>query len=290
MKFSLVFVLLLMGASGCSRNREAVRMNSVQRQDEPRQRRPVDEEFAESEYVLIGTVVAATNILERGDFVRGTIYTVDVDETFKGPPPLKLLLYSENSSGRFPMQLRQKYFIFANHEKFEGLTEPYLAVNNRGNSALLRDATETIRQVREAESNRWRPANTAVVKAYLYNLAGEQGAPILKDGRLHPTIWNPKGVSLTEQQITKVRKAVAEYHPKAISLSARCYSPRHAIIYYNSAQEVVAFLEICFSCERYRASPEIPGPIDFEALKKIFVELRIPVFEDEHEDNYTKLK
>jgi hypothetical protein len=132
------------------------------------------------------------------------------------------------------------------------------------------------------------PASTTVVRAYLYNLEGVQGAPILKDGKLHATVWNPKGTALTEAQIAKVRRAVFEYHPTAIQIPARCYQPRHAFVYYNSAQEVVAFIEICFSCDNYRTSTDRLGPIDFDALRKVFVELEIPVFEED--DAYEKLK
>src|SRR5438309_1864127 len=43
-----------------------------------------------------------------------------------------------------------------------------------------------------AESTNWPPSAYAEVRAYLYNLEGEGAAPILKQGKLNATVWNPE--------------------------------------------------------------------------------------------------
>ena len=52
-----------------------------------------------------------------------------------------------------------------------------------------------------AESTNWPSAAYTEVRAYLYNLEGEGAAPILKQGKLNATVWNPEGVALSKTQI-----------------------------------------------------------------------------------------
>jgi len=140
-----------------------------------------------------------------------------------------------------------------------------------------------------AESTNWPPAVYAEVRAYLYNLAGEQAAPIVKQGKLDATVWNPEGAALNKKQMATVQKAVVDYHPAGLRPpSADCYQPRHAFIYYDAEHKPVGFVEICFSCRNYRTSPEHPGEVDLDTLKKVFVELKIPVFDKD--EAYLSLK
>ena len=132
-----------------------------------------------------------------------------------------------------------------------------------------------------AGSTSWPPTGYVEVRAYLYNLDGEPLARILKQAKLHATVWNPKGAALSKAQIATVQRAVADYHPDFHRIPAGCYYPRHAFVYYDAQQKPVGFVEICFSCWGYRTSPEHSGDLDFETLKKIFVKLNIPVFDNE---------
>jgi len=145
-------------------------------------------------------------------------------------------------------------------------------------------------RVVSAQSTNWPPAGYVEVRAYLYNMEGEGAPPILKEGRLHETVWNPKGARLSEAQIATVQKAVAEYHPAIPMGPANCYTPRHAFVYYDAQGKAVGYVEICFSCWGYRASPRIGErvPIDFDTLKKVFQELKIPVYKND--DAYRTLK
>src|SRR5258708_7020171 len=130
-----------------------------------------------------------------------------------------------------------------------------------------------------AASTNWPPAGYVEVRAYLYNLEGEQAAHILEQGKLNASVWTPKGVALNQAQIAGVRKAVADYPPAGLTTSASCYQPRHGFVYYDSKHTPIGFVEICFSCRGSRTSPEHPGPVDLEALKKVFLELKIPDFD-----------
>src|SRR5258708_24526071 len=85
-----------------------------------------------------------------------------------------------------------------------------------------------------AASTNWPPVGYVEVRAYLYNLEGDQGAPILEQGKLNASVWNPKGAALNKKQMAKVQKAVTDYHPAGLSVPADCYRPGHAFIYYDS--------------------------------------------------------
>jgi len=140
-----------------------------------------------------------------------------------------------------------------------------------------------------AESTNWLPAGYAEVRAYLYNLEGEQAAPIVKHGKLHESVWNPEGAALNKKQTATVQKAVVDYHPAGPRPpSASCYQPRHAFVYYDAEHKPVGFVEVCFSCGNYRTSPEHPVAVDLDTLKKVFVELKIPVFNKD--EAYLSLK
>ncbi|NJC41899.1 hypothetical protein GGQ87_002194 [Brevundimonas alba] len=74
----------------------------------------VGEEFAASDFVFIGRVTSGRmdwSTTEPGEF-SGVEYVVQPLKTFKGEPPTEILLYSENSSGRFPMMVAGWYLLF----------------------------------------------------------------------------------------------------------------------------------------------------------------------------------
>ncbi|MFK7787346.1 MAG: hypothetical protein AB8B56_19640 [Crocinitomicaceae bacterium] len=72
----------------------------------------------------------------------------------------------------------------------------------------------------------------------------------------------------------------------AISHSAAsCYNPRHGIIFYNSSDSIIGFLEICFECNRIYSLPGTPnmGPLEnkpFKQLKELFREKNLVNSED----------
>jgi hypothetical protein len=71
------------------------------------------QEFAASKLVFTGTVVDSTLVPDSGSWMDGTMYRVRAVEAFRGKPDSVLTVFSENSSGRFPMTVGTEYLIFA---------------------------------------------------------------------------------------------------------------------------------------------------------------------------------
>jgi hypothetical protein len=109
----------------------------------------VEEEFKSSDLVIAGTVIISTNILDSDGFIRGTFYTIRVSEVFKGSPGKTVELYSENTSGRFPMEVGTSYLIFAYESTFEGIEGPRLAIDYCGNSGTLKQSKKVLTIVRK---------------------------------------------------------------------------------------------------------------------------------------------
>ena len=109
----------------------------------------VQQEFAISRLVFIARVTSAREVRVRSKSATGgMIYGVRAVESLKGKPPVTLALYSENSSGRFPMQIGTRYLVFVRHQTFEGIREQQWFIDNCGNSAPLREASKTLAAVR----------------------------------------------------------------------------------------------------------------------------------------------
>ena len=94
-------------------------------------------------------MISAKEIPEPGGFIRGTFYSVKVAETPKGSPSKRVELYSENSSGRFPMRIGVQYLVFADYGVFEGISRERLVVTNCGNSAPLSKAHKALAILRK---------------------------------------------------------------------------------------------------------------------------------------------
>jgi hypothetical protein len=104
----------------------------------------VAEEFAEADYVFIAEVTAGR--LDRfdndPDSFEGIEYSVRSLKTFKGEPPALMILFSENSTGRFPMMLGGWYLVFVGPPMSTGFDDPdrrELSVDNCGHSFALAD-------------------------------------------------------------------------------------------------------------------------------------------------------
>lgn len=58
---------------------------------------------------------------------------------------------------------------------------------------------------------------------------------------------------------------------------AGCYSPRNGIVFYNTKNEAIGFLEICFECHGFELTPEIPAmkstitDEELKILKSLFI-------------------
>ena len=68
---------------------------------------------------------------ESKKYLDGTTYSVQVEEVLRGSPGKTVKLFSENSSGRFPMEVGAAYLVFV-HEELDRLAADYC-----GNSGKL---------------------------------------------------------------------------------------------------------------------------------------------------------
>ena len=61
---------------------------------------------------------------------------------------------------------------------------------------------------------------------------------------------------------------------------ADCYIPRHGLNFYDSKQNLVGFLEICFECNRFETAGEVPLNLvsfgeEMSNLKKVYEEYNL---------------
>ena len=109
----------------------------------------VAEEFSHSFIVLVGKVVAEEKVNAAGeDYFDGVNYKLTVSEVLRGENIKSITLFSENSSGRFPMTVGKSYLVFASVE--HGLLPgyPVLAVSSCGNSGLLSESRPKLQEAR----------------------------------------------------------------------------------------------------------------------------------------------
>ena len=124
----------------------------------------------------------------------------------------------------------------------------------------------------------WPAIRYGEVRGYIYNLDGQTGVPIVKNGRLDNSVLNSNGARLTASQVERLLNAVAQPHPKHPVM--RCYFPRHAFVFYDGASRPVAFLEICFECFGYRTSPPLSHFFDLKALNQLCRDVGLPILQN----------
>jgi hypothetical protein len=111
----------------------------------------ITEEYADSQSVFIGKVKLKKSVPESGGYYDGEECTVEVREIFKGKPTNPIIIFSENTSGRFPMSIGETYVLFVHYELGR------YQINNCGNSGLLsekQDSVETMRQLKKSKGGR----------------------------------------------------------------------------------------------------------------------------------------
>jgi len=96
---------------------------------------PWDVEFRQSQAVLIGTVGSERNIPdpENPGFWTGTVYKLKVNALLKGTVGHSVEVFSENSSGRFPLTVGCRYVLFLRFDP----TGRYWIADPCGNAAKL---------------------------------------------------------------------------------------------------------------------------------------------------------
>ena len=103
----------------------------------------VKDEYSNAAYVLT-VVVATANAVpqsEDGKDLSGTDYKLRSLHVLKGYPPETFTVFSENSSGRFPMDVKKRYLVFVYREGGR------LRIDNCGNSGLLDTSANALAEV-----------------------------------------------------------------------------------------------------------------------------------------------
>jgi hypothetical protein len=110
----------------------------------------VQKEYALSKVVLVGKVVQDRQTAGEDDYfdLDGDTYTVVPTHMYKGETKAEVDLFSENSSGRFPMQVGQVYLIFAYEDHGR------LIVDNCGNSNLISRSKAAVAAVAKLSARR----------------------------------------------------------------------------------------------------------------------------------------
>jgi hypothetical protein len=105
--------------------------------------RSVGEEYRGSKAVVLARVVGQREVPETGDgfYFDATIYRIRIERAFQGSIDADAEIFSENSSGRFPMVVGSKYllFIYERHDR--------LLVDYCGNSGLLSRRGKELREL-----------------------------------------------------------------------------------------------------------------------------------------------
>ena len=97
--------------------------------------------------VFIGTVISERSEPPTKEWDQeGTTYTVRVDERLRGQLPRRVRLFSENSSGRLPMEVGTKYLLFVYSDRGRTM------VDNCGNSEAHSVSSPKLRDVRRLKA------------------------------------------------------------------------------------------------------------------------------------------
>lgn len=74
----------------------------------------IEGEYQRSEAVVLASVASERVVPDPDDpkGFAGIIYTLHVQESFRGTPSKTMEVFSENSSGRFPMEKGKAYILF----------------------------------------------------------------------------------------------------------------------------------------------------------------------------------
>jgi hypothetical protein len=103
----------------------------------------VSSEYKSSQEVIASRVLTAKQLPPTNDnyFLEGTTYRVMVEKSYKGSPSRTLSVFSENSSGRFPMKIGHRYLLFLYQDRGR------YQVDNCGNSDELARSSRKITEL-----------------------------------------------------------------------------------------------------------------------------------------------
>ena len=105
----------------------------------------VEAEFNRSVEVVLAKVISERAVPAAPDdpnSIDGTNYSLQVRETFRGQGGDTLTIYSENSSGRYPLKVGRTYLLFLYEQQGR------LSADNCGNSGLASEKRREMNAVR----------------------------------------------------------------------------------------------------------------------------------------------
>jgi hypothetical protein len=114
-------------------------------------------EYKRSKFVVKGVVLSERKISSADDPIGyiATLYVIKPLQVFKGNPPHKFVIYSSNTTARFPMDIGGKYIIFTRigyiGREFiisKSKNSGGLFIDNCGNSGLVKDSASVIVKVK----------------------------------------------------------------------------------------------------------------------------------------------
>ena len=118
----------------------------------------IEQEFKTSEFVFIGEVRSTQKVHPGSDdFFDGINYVVKVSERLRGTPGNTVTLFSENSSGRFPMQIGAKYLVFTSLQAGTFAKAPVYTVSYCGHSGTLHSRPKTLSAIRHLQKSKGLP-------------------------------------------------------------------------------------------------------------------------------------
>lgn len=133
----------------------------------------VSDEFQGSDAVFVGTVVGVRSVPEDGFYYEGMIYLIELKEKFRGNVDFTVEVFSENSSGRFPMEQGGTYllFVYWEHERF--------LVNSCGNSGAVSERPDAMETVRQLSARMYEPKSS---RLHLHRLGPSPMFDFLSNG------------------------------------------------------------------------------------------------------------
>jgi len=123
---------------------------------------------------------------------------------------------------------------------------------------------------------KWPSKAFSSVKAFAYHCDAEPGRDFIQaDGTYHKGVLRPGPVTLNPEQIQRLQAAITLPQPK--SWRTPCYVPHHAFVFYDTHGRRVANVDICFTCNKYRAFPG--GMVEYPDMRSLYAlvqELGLP--------------
>ena len=81
-------------------------------------------------------------------------------------------------------------------------------------------------------------------------------------------------IILSTNEIAELENIILNSSESKTESSVDCYNPRHCIYFYNSKNEIIDYLEICFECNKTQTSEKsnmfISSETSFNELKTFF--------------------